>query len=335
MARENYENRRNSRIGILVIVLIVALLISLVFVLPQFYISNVSVEGNRKLDAQSILIQADIDEEKHLFSYISGDLTDYLTFRYGDIEDSLESAFPYIDEVKVQVSFPYEVKITVEEMVEIAYVHSKNAYVAISRNGEILEVLRERPETNAAIIEGINLRSHNLGETISEEIQRQISRALSLQVIMLESDNLADDDWQISESVSEFRPYQANALYFVINLENGEELNIKIDPSENTQEAISWLRNALEQGVLDDLGEGILTVSESQKVFNAGERLPLAINESASIETEQVEDESEVSSAAGDDTATSSTIEETTEVTSDETTSADETEVTTIIAPGG
>ena len=281
------EKSNNSKAWIFIVVLLVALLVALVIVLPQFYIESVAVEGNRKLSAQEIEDYADLEDGKHLFSYISGEPLDYLTLRYSDVEDSLKSYFPYIENVKVQASFPYQVKITIEEKVEVAYVYSKYRYVAIDRNGDILSVETSKPETNAPIIDGINLRSHNIGETISDDIKRQVNRALLLFTTILESDDYAKDDLSMSQMLQDIRPYQANALYFSLTNAEGENLRIKIDPSEDMRSTIDWLRHVIKSGTLDSIDNierGILSITSEQQIFDMNASLPPKINEVAEVE---------------------------------------------------
>ena len=274
MAEKRQDKRIKHSFRIFIFVLFLSLLVALIAVLPQFYISDIKVTGNRKVRSQDIIDVSKIEKDRHLFYYVSGELSDFLSLRYGNIEKKLLERFPYLSSVKVQVSFPYNVNIVLEEHIEIAYLHYKNKYFAIDRMGKILLTLGEKPETAAPIIEGLSIKNENIGQYIDEDTMRQVSRALLLMNVILDSDKNASDDLKLVERVIEYRPYQATALYFILKGNNSETLNVKINPSANLQASISWLRTAIKSGELDKLGKGILTITDAQKYFTKDATIP-------------------------------------------------------------
>lgn len=303
--------KNNKYIWVSLIVIILALIISAIAVLPQFYIENVKVSGVRKLDSNNIIAATNIEKGNHLFSYISGGPEQILGLRYGKIENKLKEENPYIDDVKVRVKYPYTVDINIKERIEVAYINSNSEYLSIDKEGRILDVLSERP-VNAAtpIITGLNLNSHNVGDNVSVETMRHVKRCLMVMNIILETDKNSTDDYKLADHVLAYRSYQSNSLYLTVKDMQGKSLNVLINPSEEPQQAIAWLRKTIQKNVLDDLGDGVLSISKSQKVFNKNSRLPKPIEELLMPETTQeqiITDDSAEASATGTSSATEST----------------------------
>lgn len=279
--------KNNKYIWVSLLVIILALIIAAIAILPQFYIENVIVNGARKLDSERIIASTDIKKGHHLFSYISGSPEQILGFRYGKIEDKLKEDNPYIEEVKVRVSYPYTVNINVKERLEVAYVNSNSEYLAIDKEGKILAVLSKRPNGAAPIITGLNLNRHVVGESVSVETMRHVKRCLIVMNIILETDKNSMDRYRLADQVLAYRSYQSNSLYLTVKDMQGKPLNVLINPSEEPQQAIAWLRKTIQKNVLDDLGEGVLSISKTQRVFNKNAKLPKPIEELLLPETTQ------------------------------------------------
>lgn len=312
---DNHKKKKNNKyIWVSLIVIILALIIAAIAVLPQFYIENINVSGVRKLDSNNIIAVTGVKKGNHLFSYISGSPEQILGFRYGKIENKLKEENAYIDDVKVRVKYPYTVDINIKERVEVAYINSNSEYLAIDKAGKILDVLSEKPVNAAApIITGLNLNSHTLGENVSVETMRHVKRCLMVMNIILETDKNSTDDYKLADQVLAYRSYQSNSLYLTVKDMQGKSLNVLINPSEEPQQAIAWLRKTIQKNVLDDLGEGVLSISKSQKVFNKNSRLPKPIEELLMPETTQEHISTEGSSEAS--TTSSSGVTENTSTT--------------------
>ena len=314
MASKSKENKRSKGLWILLIVIVIALLVSAVIVLPQFYIAEYKVEGNRKIKEEELIKSSNIEEGKHLFYYISGDLLDYLSFRYADIEDNLEKTYPYIKDIKVKASFPYAVKFELKEEVEIAYILSNDEYIAINRDGKILDISKEKPSNpRVPIITGYILSEPSLAKKIPSDLERQIERTLVVLDNVLSLDKNSDDDFSLSERIVSFRPHKANSLYLQVLDNQGKALNVEINPNQNIQASLTWLRDNLSKGVLDELGPGILRIRKTQKVFSKNDKLPEAIREEIEVEEENLETDSTSSSTSAKESETTASTSKSTE----------------------
>lgn len=277
MARKKETKQKGVWQGLvfLVIVLIIALFISLVSLLPQFYIEDVKVEGTKAIKQAELIQGSDIQTGKHLFYYLSGSIPEVLQMRYVSTEDKLKNAFPYIENIRVGIKFPYHVAIEVEEYEAFAKLESNELYYVLDDSGLILEKKEDDALTKLPLIKGISISKELVaGEHISEENSRQYDRAKALLAEIKRIDNQSGTRPKIGNKLSYVYPYSANTMYFELKVDKDVNLIVKINPSLSVTEKILWLQNALDQDVLLDLGQGILDMSGEHTIFKPHEKLP-------------------------------------------------------------
>ncbi len=306
------EPTKGSGRGILVfsLILLIGLIIGLVAVLPQFYITRIDIEGERKLTEEEILQVAQIDPGKHLFLYVSGNFTEMLQLRYSDKEASLLATFPYLESVEVKAVVPYKVSIQVKERVEVAYLRTSVDYVVVDSQGMILERVPLTEALEAPVIEGVPVGALLPGEQITEESKRYVDRSLVVINSILRIDRDSADDYRLIDQIERFYPFAANTMY--LRLENlaGEPVDVRLNPASDVEDKIVWLRNSLQQGALEDLGTGVLDLSGRQNVFSPSQTVPpLSLTEGTSNGSGEGSEATSASTAT--DTASSETLETT------------------------
>lgn len=327
MSDESKNMRKSSGAGILVfsLILLIGLIIALVAMLPQFYINRIEIEGNRKLTDSEIIASSGIESGKHLILYVRGNLPEILSFRYADVEKRLKAKNPYIESVTVRASFPYKVLIKIKERTEVGFLETDKDYVAVDSQGMVLERLPLGTKLNAPVFLGISAEGLAPGHYLSDESKRAEDRTLTVVNAVLRADQAASDQMSLMHRIRFFFPYSANTLYIELTNLAGAQIRVRLNPGDNTEEKISWLRNALFRGAFENLGTGVIDISGKQNVFSPSQTVPSVAGLPAlpKATAKPSETTAPAATTAAETTAAAETTTE--ETTSAETTTAEET----------
>ena len=101
---------------------------------------EVTVDGNVEMTDEEVLKEVGLEYNAHLMRGVSGNLWDIVRFNYGKTEERIRKENPYISDITISIRIPSEVRITVQERRKIAYVSTPDGYIALDRNGTVLEL---------------------------------------------------------------------------------------------------------------------------------------------------------------------------------------------------
>ena len=132
--RDVKSKRRGRRGGnyVMYYILGAAVIITVLIILSNtllFNCTSIEVEGNSRYTAEQLITQSGIEKGQNLL-HIDAD----------SAQSRIFAAFPYIDDVEVQKSFPTKVKIVVQEAEKWFQVSSGGVNAAVSRMGRIVEL---------------------------------------------------------------------------------------------------------------------------------------------------------------------------------------------------
>lgn len=131
--RVNYKNKKSKKkksrkkiIAILSSLLLIAIVIVLALTAPIFNITNIQIQGNEKIDANTILSLSGLKNGENIF-------------RFNDsiIQNIKENK--YIENVQIKRKLPGTVLISVKERTVKYQINLINSYTYIDKNGYILE----------------------------------------------------------------------------------------------------------------------------------------------------------------------------------------------------
>ncbi len=247
---------------------IAALVLLLIFVLPQFYVSTIKITGQRIVTQEQILTIGKLKEGSHLFQGVSGAWKDLFQLRHKNAEELLTANLPYIKRIEIKSVFPSILSVVLEERVEVAYIAISDGCVIIDSEGVALEVLSNTDSRGIPVIEGITANKVQLGQKTAVDLQSSLSEAIVLLNDIINADKDTRVNVKLLPTIKTIRPMQDEILFLTIHLpKTGEELIVKVKNSSVNIDNMIWLRFALEQGKLEGKGKGILDLSSSQKVF--------------------------------------------------------------------
>jgi cell division septal protein FtsQ len=158
------QNRR--RIVYLSIAAVLLLGILLIAVLPPFRVKEITITGCNMISPDELLVKSGIQKGNHLVSNINGGIVQRISLRYGKIEQDLQSEFPYIDSITIQVAFPSKVVITVKERQKIGYIQIPDGYAVIDMDGYVVELSGSEIPAQVPVMVGIPVRSAVLGHQL-------------------------------------------------------------------------------------------------------------------------------------------------------------------------
>ena len=145
--------KKNSNTFIL-LCLIVALIGCLMFSFI-FDITDIVIEGNQIVDANTIKIQSKLVTGENILK--------------ADTKKAKNNIMknPRIDTVEIVRNFPSTIKITVTECEKVSYIKFASNALAVDKKGKILEVIPITNATDFPIFSGVTLSSTTPGEVIS------------------------------------------------------------------------------------------------------------------------------------------------------------------------
>ncbi len=267
------DRRRKKRIrrphkGTIVILCLLILSGLFVFFLPQFYISQIRVSGQRVLTKEDIMIKTHIRTGEHILSGVSGSLADIFSLRHPDKEKLIKETFPYVKEVTVRSEFPSVLSVILEERIEVAYISIQDGFLIIDADGVALEVMNRTMTPAVPVIEGLIVRSIDLGSVAEVDKQDYLKQTAVVLTCVFNADMDTRAEIRLLDTITAIRPVGENTAYMKLTLpDEGGILNVKVAASDDICEDMLWLRFALSQRKLNGLGEGILDLTTSQRVF--------------------------------------------------------------------
>ena len=254
--------------GALLLLLMVLLLL---FLLPFFRIQKVTVLGCRVLQEQEIVEASGIQLGEHIFSNLSGSASSVLSLRYGNIENSLRGAFPFIEEVSVSISFPSGVEINVKERMRIGYIKMSDGYAIIDKNGYVVLLSGEKPPTDVPLFSGITISSAVLSEKIGMENEEQLDTCLAILNAVLLSDQGKKDenDFFLMSAVRDIRYVDKSTSMISFSIPSREDpLVVRLGSLDDIEEDMQWLRYAILQNAFTDTNEkGVFDMSGEDYTF--------------------------------------------------------------------
>lgn len=251
----------------IIAILLIAIAVVLVLLLPQFRLREIAVEGLVKIDKDEVIKSSSIEDGQHLFSGLGGDPEHWYQLRYAKIEQEILDSFPVIESVSVSMHFPAALKISVVERTEIAYISIPDGCAIIDKNAVVMRIDRHPPEL-IPLIEGITASSLVPGRKLSVDVPDALNSAITLMGAIIDADKDARADIKILNLVKSIRPLSGRQLYLSVRMpDTGRELVVLAETGLDQLDDMIWLRLALEQGALENLGRGILDLTGGRRTF--------------------------------------------------------------------
>lgn len=267
MKFSNKRRKRDRTAGFLILFLSV-FLIALVIALPQFHVKDISVTGLRVVSREEVINVVDIEAGDHILKGIMGPPASMFALRHSQREGELIFSNPYIKSAQIKSVFPSGIEITIEERIEIAFISITDGCVIIDSEGVALEIIEKDEVERIPVIKGVTVKKAELDKKVITDLPGYLDRAILLLNDIINADKDTSNDVKLFESVSEIRPVRDNNTFLSVVLpDSGEHLAVRIKNNDDALENLIWLRHAMDQAVLDDLGEGFLDLTTSQKGF--------------------------------------------------------------------
>ncbi|MHB1453288.1 MAG: cell division protein FtsQ/DivIB [Saccharofermentanales bacterium] len=270
MSRRHHRRRgrRANKISSYVILCVAAVAALILFALPQFYIGEIRISGQRIVTTAEIVEKGGLREGSHLLSGVKGSISEMFSLRHTEAEQLLMEQLPYIKSVEIRSVFPSVLSVALEERVEVAYISIKDGYVIIDADGIALEVLPKDDAIGIPIVEGITVSDIILGAKAQVDKPDYLNQTVILLNAIINAQKDSRTDFEILPSILTIRPVGDNLIFLTLSLpESGDTLSVKTKLTSDLQEDMLWLRFAMQQSRLEGLGSGVLDLTTEQRVF--------------------------------------------------------------------
>ncbi len=265
MARR--KRNHGVRIGRAVILAMMASIVAIIALFPQFRCSSIEVEGLRVLDRGQVIESSGLSVGRHMVYGLGPDLARIAALRYGAAEKAIGTLSPYVRSVRVRFGFPSMIRIVVDERVEVAYLAIPDGCVVIDAQGVAVEILHDGIPEGIPVVEGATVTSVVLGQPLQVEDESSIRGAIVIMDAIIKSDE-EDSRFSLFQTVSGLRGVGGDTTYMTVILPaRGDSLVVRLGGLDNINETVEWLRSAIFNGHCDNLGKGVLDLSGTQKVF--------------------------------------------------------------------
>ena len=293
---------RKLRISAAIIVLIAGIILSLVALLPQFYLQEVEIHGNRNLTAREINSLLGKQKGRHLITLINGNLWQLLQGRNHKLELQLQEHYPIVAAAECKVALPAKLVVNLQESTEIAYIKIPGGYAGLDKNGRILAIEMGEPNKNVPLIKGLDTSVIQVNSLFDQINDRRFANALVFIDSLMRSDSDSSDRQRLMPCLTSVNLMPDASLWLDFSFPKNQPASLgqaedstkvraeeasKPDSSAastaddryddltvhvgnnigNYANLIYWLRNTKQAGALSNLGHGYLDLTGTQKVF--------------------------------------------------------------------
>ena len=264
---------RLTRAGVLFIILMVLLItvVMLFLFLPAFRVREVTIDGNIELTDEQVLEEVGLQYNAHLMSGVSGNLIDILSFNYGKTEEKIRNENPYIADITISIRIPSEVRITVKERRKIAYVSTPDGFIALDRNGTVLELCSgKNTQTVSPVIYGISVESAKLGERAKVRDENSYKKAIIVLGAILAADNATiGDKFDMFEHTKELRVLPSGYMFLTIYTASGKPVQCKLNKTDKINDYMTRLLYLFNSNAFDQVTvKGTLDMTSDEFIFN-------------------------------------------------------------------
>ena len=259
-------------IGVIVFAVIIITLILLLLFLPAFRVRSVTIEGNIEMTDEEVLNEVGLKYNAHLMSGVSGNLLDILSLNYGKTEERIRNENPYISDITISIRIPSEVRITVKERRKIAYVSTPDGYIALDRNGIVLELNSGKIRQKVSpIVYGVSVESAKLGEKVVVRDENAYKNAIIVLGAILAADNATiGDNFNMFEHTTEVRIIPSGYIFLTIYTASGKPVQVKLNKTDKINDKMSKLLYLFNSNAFDQVTiRGTLDMTGDEFIFNA------------------------------------------------------------------
>lgn len=220
----------------------IAMVLCILF-LPAFRVKTVNIEGNVVLSDEEILSMTGLSYGDHILSGVSGNIFDLLSLNYGKTEQAIMEKNPYVESITISVKIPSTINIEIKERQKIAYIKTADGYLAIDRDGIVLELSSaDNASEVRPVICGMEIDSAVLGEKLTIKNMNAFKKAIIVMGAILNADNASvGGDYCMFANTSEVRILPSGYIFLTIYSRSGNMVQIKLNNLDSIDEDMAWL----------------------------------------------------------------------------------------------
>ncbi|MBV4419107.1 FtsQ-type POTRA domain-containing protein [Clostridium tyrobutyricum] len=214
------KRRRRKRIknSILLFIFLLAVLFVLSIKLPYFNIKYIKVYGNKSIDVNEIKSLSKISMGNNIF-YINVNKLEKNILRN-----------PYIGSVKISRKLPSQININVAERNAIFYIKMDNKFYIVDKFGILLQKRSNIDNMNLVKLNGINLTSSKIGESIKTRDNRKIDGIKNIGSLIEESNVMFGIDTVDFSNSLDIKAYRKDMC---IKLGSADDMRNKLNKALN------------------------------------------------------------------------------------------------------
>lgn len=167
------RKKKKRKIRIIIILLIITILVILSVKLSYFDIQSIEIKGNRNVTAAYVTETSKIKTGSNIL---------YENY-YKSKKELLKN--PYIEDVKINISLPGKVVITLKERGAYYYILKDNMFYVIDNNGILLEKRNNINNLSLVQLNGFTIQKMDLGNALQDKDNRKLSTIKEIAELML------------------------------------------------------------------------------------------------------------------------------------------------------
>ena len=260
----------NATIAAFVLGMAFVTMILCVIFLPAFRVKTVNIEGNVVLSDEEILSMTGLQYGDHLMSGVSGNIFDILSLNYGKTEQAIMEKNPYVESITITVKIPSTVEIQVTERQKIAYIKTADGYLAIDRDGIVLELSSAANASDVRpVICGMQIDGAKLGEKLTIKNINGFKKAIIILGAILNADNASvGGSYNMFENTSEVRILPSGFIFLTIYSPSGNMVQIKLNNMDSIDDDMAWLLYAFNANAFDQVtSSGALDMTGDEYIY--------------------------------------------------------------------
>lgn len=271
---KRHVRRKKVSIRLLLLVIFMTILVSAVVLFlfyPGFHIEKIEISGNSHVKSDEILKAIDLEKGDHIYSRVGGSWKAILDLRYGRLEDKLKQENPYIEDVKIEPSFPGYVYVNVTERKKVAYVTIPDGYAVIANDGVVLEIENGKIPEGIPQMRGLPVISAQRGKMLDLSSQEGYDICITILGAILSADVPSlqgETDIDFLSYVQSIR-YCGNMTTFLdLKIpELSQTITVKLDSLNTITDDMNWLKYAITSGYFENKTGTILDMTNNKYIL--------------------------------------------------------------------
>lgn len=266
--RERDQARKPRRwpMVLMAVIAFVLLVATLLAAMKGFWIQRVTVHGTYRIDPEAVVAELSDMPGRHMvegLGFLPGDL---FRLRYPGRQAHLRDRFPEIATLSVRFVYPSEVRVDIEEKIELLSVRVSGGYALLDREGFVISVDEDRPDSLPCLIGNGLPATARPGDQLDLETHTILDQAIRLNARLIRLDQDQPDE-PVFPLIHEVEIKEGGRVVLYLECLEGGRVRAELVAGRTLTDRLHLLRDLIYHHDILNRGSGELDMTGEKAVF--------------------------------------------------------------------